>query len=149
MALPRMTIQIEGTAADHGLVRLVDFIEQLETFKAVLRRRTERGGYYRVVDLRHDSPATVVLEYVRGSKEAPSRKAPAIEAMMQDLSRIQQTTRKKPPVQDLDVLESYAEIAAAVEKRVNRIVVKASRRSVTIDESFSRKLTKLIGPDET
>lgn len=67
MASKRLEIQIRGTDEDNGDVQFDEFIKQLETVKKTLNeiaRVVSEGGsvYFRVIDLRHNSPASIVLE---------------------------------------------------------------------------------------
>ena len=71
MALPAnaITLVVEGREEDKGDVRLEDFTYQLQKIRALLTEADKAINgretvYYRIVDLRHQSPATVVLEPV-------------------------------------------------------------------------------------
>src|SRR4051812_10461085 len=65
----QIRIIVEGDSKDKGHVRLNDFLQQLEAVKSALKQ-TERilapnekgAAYYRIVDVSHNSPLTVVLE---------------------------------------------------------------------------------------
>ena len=67
----RLTIQFVGANSDSEDVRLNDLIDQLKNVKKALREtelalsgRTEPTLDYKIVDLRHSSPSTIVFEPV-------------------------------------------------------------------------------------
>lgn len=172
MPAEKLTIQVEGAKEEGGNVRLADFVDQLEAIKAALRYSDQLAGvkaYYRVVDLRHKSPATIVLERVvetpADSREAGRvgaggprdllaglrevravRAQPAKGREQEQASRPEQPPR--PPVTDFEKAETYRAIAETVNVRVNRLILRSSRQSVTIDQAFRKKLETAIGPDE-
>lgn len=72
-----IALSLEGTPEDHKHVRLDDFLVQLKSLQDALSciDREANGRttlYYRVIDLRHSSPATVKIEPVL---REPFRKA--------------------------------------------------------------------------
>jgi hypothetical protein len=157
MPANRITVTLEGDARDSGHVRLNDFIRQLEAVKTALRQTERVFGhsennslYYRIVDLSHSSPATVVLEAVetRIDKQKPEETA---DAVVTDFFRaLDQITKNGefPEGFDYPAAEAYREIGGALRGHVSKIVVANTHKSVAIDRRYEEKITKAIGPDE-
>ena len=151
----RVTIQVLGADEDKGHVRLLDFIRQLEVVRNALRQ-TERllsgsdegGVYWRVVDLRHDSPATVVLEEV-DARPGGSREEPVIQEFIRNLRQISKGPRlPENERRDLAALEAYKALSLTAERHVRSLSIKAGRTEVAITETFRRNIDQIIGPDE-
>lgn len=171
----RFSVQIEGSPDDYGNVRLTEFVNQLMALNAALQE-TQRlmGGpkrYYRIVDLHHDSPATVELEEVeeaipavtpppkrrRGAPRVRPASAPRPAATpavarnfvkhLQELNRAEPTAQEPqpPPVQDIQTLEAYRKVAGPLTRHVSRLVVKLDEDEVTLGRAFPEQLDRVIG----
>jgi hypothetical protein len=64
-----VTIVFHGLPSEDGNVRLFDFVGRLNSFSAAINRadrlvsdRNISTFYFRIVDLRHTSPATITIE---------------------------------------------------------------------------------------
>jgi hypothetical protein len=163
----RITVQLQGSFEDDWHVTLSAFLTQLEAIKAALKQ-TERlvsgedepSVYYRIVDLRHSSPATVVLEAVsrmnRPEQEAKKKTRPArrvdysqatVRQFFHSLKDIRE--RKQAPARaDLQTLEAYRNLAGPLEKKVSGLKLIDSEDSVDIDRTFQSAIDEIIGPDE-
>ena len=152
----RITIQLFGASADKQDVRLDDFIEQLNNVKKALREtelaisgEDESAIDYKVVDLRHSSPSTIVLEAVSLNGHAgPKSFMPKVaESFASELSMIKRKGQLliEP---SLARLHAYQEIGAKEKSRVQKVVIKLGRSTVTIDAKFKQKLSAIVGPDE-
>lgn len=169
MADNRVIIELTGTLQDDGHVRLGSFIAQLEAVKSALKQteRTLTGDeessvYYRVVDLRHSSPATVVLEAVsstaidalappQGAKRVRNRSngdhsGATVRSFFRTLQQIRH--KQTPPHADLQALESYRNLTTALGKTVAGVRIINTQESVSIDDSFRNAIDDIIGPDE-
>jgi hypothetical protein len=162
----RITIQLTGSLEDGGDVTLSAFLTQLEALKAALKQ-TERlvtgeeepTVYYRVVDLSHNSPATIVLEAVSFASrpQIPARKKrPAVKRdyshatvnqFFHSLRQIREK-RQRPAGADLQILEAYRNLAAPLEKKVSGMKLIDNEESIDIDRSFQNAIDEIIGPDE-
>jgi len=158
--LRRITLQVEGSTEDHGHVRLQEFIRRLQLLRNALQV-TERqitgldstSVYWRIVDLKHNSPATVVLEEVPLPKahDAPvAPRGPAVgEQLVSRMSRINRSARALPhDQQDLAILEAYRELGSIADRHIEKLVLKVGKSRVSIAPSFTRNIEKIIGPDE-
>lgn len=148
----RITIRILGSERDGGDVRLSDFIDQLEAFAEALRQ-TERALsgnsstyiYYKIVDLTHNSPATIVLEAV-AKKRAPVTSR-AVTKKFIDGVRVIRNKKRAPHGADIAMLRAYKALASP-KKNIQRVeLVQSSAKVIPIDSVFSREVDKIIGPD--
>ncbi len=158
MAARRITIKVLGAEEDRGHVRLSEFIRQLDVIRAALRQ-TERhlaGSdeslvYWRVVDLRHESPATVVLEDVPVRRKGNAQTIPprVVERFVHDLGEIRAGHAIPRKERDLALLESYRDVAGLVDRNVQTLTITGAKRTVKITPKFKDNLERIIGPDES
>jgi hypothetical protein len=153
MANKRITIRLVGSEKDGGDVRLSEFLEQLEAFSEALRQ-TERvlSGlntnfvYYKVVDLTHNSPATITLEAVARASAPVSPRLVATN-FISGVKRIR-NQRKAPAASGLAMLESYRALAIAPRRNIQRVeIVENLKKIIPIDSAFSKRVDDIIGPD--
>jgi hypothetical protein len=153
MAGQRITIQIEGEP--DGTVRLTDFLAQLQRIKIALwhteRVTADRSVtakeqpkvYYRIVDLEKKSPFLVVLEEVVSNGHPPSIGM----AMVETVSKLQKPGLKTPPVRDVELLESYREMGAPLQKHIAKVTIRTGGTRVILDQDYVDRVTTVIGPD--
>lgn len=165
----RITIQLQGSLEDDWHVTLSAFLAQLEAVKAALKQterlvsgEEETSVYYRVVDLRHSSPATIVLEAVsrtnlpipqpqrKKSRPTPKRQDYSQATVRQFFHSLKSIREKKerPARADLQMLEAYRNLAAPLEKKVSDLKITNGEGSVEIDRTFQSAIDEIIGPDE-
>jgi hypothetical protein len=153
MAKNRITIRLVGSERDGGDVRLSEFIAQLEAFSEVLKQteralsgRTSNFIYYKVVDLTHSSPATVVLEPVARNASPVTPHA----VTHNFLAGVRAIRRKKAPQgADLAMMESYRALSnVSLKHNIQRVeIVETTKKVIPIDSVFSEKVDEIIGPD--
>jgi hypothetical protein len=160
----RLTIQFIGSESDKEDVRLNDFIDQLRNIKKALREtemalsgRPEPTLDYRIVDLRHSSPSTVVLEAVdMYDQPTPAQSAQFVSMRKQvvgaftDELRLIRREKKLLIEPDLPRLVAYQDIGRRenTHSRIEKVKFKSGRVGVTIDKTFQRNLNDIVGPDE-
>ena len=156
MAERQITITVEGAIEDDGHVRLNDLIKQLEFVRNALRRtehivtgKTESQVYYRVVDLHHNSPATIVLE-AAPARQSPNRQVATrtVSTFFRNLRWIQEKA-DVPNRVDVPTLEAYRSLGLLLEQNMTSIKITNSRQTFKIDDAFTHKVNEIIGPDET
>ena len=155
MAGQNITIQLEGSKDDNGHVRLSELIQQLEFVRSALRQterlvtgKDEKLLYYKVVDLSHNSPVTVVLEATPIKKEIkPQIATRTVSTFFRNLQWIQEKSQVPSRV-DLQALESYRALGSMLDKNVSDIKIINSNRVFDINENFTEKVIDIIGPDE-
>jgi hypothetical protein len=154
----RITVRVEGVPKDGGDVRFSDFIKQLEAVRTALRHterlvlkdeETEHNSvYYRVVDLRRTSPATVVLEAVVSdpsqSADMPNR---VVGKFFSSLGYIREHGRI-PEDFDLAAIEAYRDLGAGLKRNVAAIAIENGEHKFPIDREYEECVIKAIGPDE-
>lgn len=162
MAENLITVQFEGVPEENGHVRLGAFIEQLEAVRSALKQAERmvsgddsQSVYYRIIDLRHNSPAIIVLEAVKippaqmphkKRRDVPDYSGATVAGFFQSLNEI---SEKKIPVgADLQALEAYRNLTAPLNKSISSVQIVNTSKKVRIDESFKEAIDEIIGPDE-
>ena len=109
-----ITVQIRGSEGDDRL-RLGDFIDQLNALEAALRQ-TERlmygetgNVYYKITELRQDSPAVISIE-ARPLSNTDDRTAPLVGRFLSYVELLD-AGNPLPPEMDLTALESFKNLA--------------------------------------
>jgi hypothetical protein len=155
MAAEIITLKVEGSPEDNGDVRLSELINELLALRSALKQ-TERvvSGqeesliYYKVVDMSHSSPATIVLKAVPVNPKVGKRIALAtVQKFFRTLDKIQKTGRAPKDI-DSQTLEAYKALGAMTEKNISRVEIINTEYEVSIDESFKKKLDNIIGADD-
>ena len=153
MANTRITIRLVGSEKDGGDVRLSEFLAQLEAFSDALRI-TERALsgqdrnyiYYKVVDLTHQSPATITLEGV-AKPTAPVKPRAVTRSFLQGVRAIR-NQRKPPQSADLAMLQAYRALSIPANRTIERIeIVETPKKIIPIDSAFAQRVDDIIGPD--
>jgi hypothetical protein len=155
MTTQRITIQLQGSDEDGGHVRLTDLIQQLEAVRTALKHTErlvtgteERALYYRVVDLSHNSPATIVLEAVLTKPQLrASIPLRTVNSFFRNLRQISNKGRVPSKV-DVPALESYQALGSGLDKNIRHIKITNDSASIEINEPFQDKVAEIIGPDE-
>ena len=155
MAARIITIQIQGAPEDDYHVRLSDLLKKLESLRTALRQ-TEglvTGDdssivEYRVVNLSHNSPATLVLEAV--PIDPRMHRSIATTTVNKFISNLNQILSKGKVSNKVDshTLESYRNLASS-EQRITEFKITSNKQSIEIDNLFKEKVTEIIGEDET
>lgn len=155
MTTKRITIELVGSAFDKQNVRLNDFIEQLRNIKeALIENELAISGAhkatvdYKVVDLRHNSPATIVLEPVSLNGLMPAHLLADVPQSFTNELRQIRDKKKLVREPDLSRLEAYRRIGAKEKSRIKKVKITYDRKAVTIDEKFQENLNEIVGPDE-
>jgi hypothetical protein len=154
----RITIQIVGDEMDRKDVRLDDFIDQLKDVKkALFENELAITGKdsptieYKVVDLRHSSPATVVLEPVLIGPQTTRMDPQFVRQVVGGFATELRSIKKNGELvrdPDLARLLAYQKIGVQENNRISKVKIGVGGRTVTIDDVFKRKLEAIVGPDE-
>ena len=154
------TITIEMRGGEDGeRVRLNDFINQLTALKDALVQ-TERllygtGGsvYYRIIELRQESPAQLTIEAV-SKPNKPDNTRPIVGRFFDYLDALVRNDPSARAEMDLGALEAFQDLAPTKNRRISELRVgnpraaEASLRSFRLDSSFASAVKTAIGPDE-
>lgn len=147
----RVTIRIRGLDKDNGDVRFDDFIKQLSTVKTALAE-TDRivsskpSVYFKVIDLRHNSPAQIVLESVPLTSQ-DDRSDVVVNKFFDSLEEIDHGVA--PNGFDYDAFQAFREISSLYDKkRLTEIVISRNGDTGRSFESLSRQVDSILGPDQ-
>lgn len=145
-----ITVEIRGTDEKDRL-RLTDFIDQLNALENALRQ-TERliygeSGrvYYRITQLRQESPAVITIEAVP-LKRAPDP-TPIISRFFSYVEQLHEGTTV-PAEMDLTALESFRNLAPTKKRHVSEFVVRNGKHQQRLNPTFRQRVDRVIGPDE-
>jgi hypothetical protein len=151
----RITVTIRATEDEGGYLRLSEFLKQLDAIKAALKHTErllsgseERTVYYRIVSLSYSSPARMVLEerpLPVPDKRPKLPRVPTAQRLVSSLSQIER--QRAPKGTDLAALEAYRNVGTLVGHRVREVSLRVGEQEVLIDNSFTTKIEKIIGPD--
>ena len=155
MANRRITIQLKGDPSYDEHLRFHDFIAQLDAIRSALSHLgeyiAEPGSppiQYRVVDLSHQSPATVVLEAVPASK-GRDVSALVVDRFVNGIKHIK--SGAVPEDFNYDLLQSFKRIGS-FQKRLHKplfvVTIAAESEKIDITESLESNIDRIIGPDE-
>lgn len=154
MAGMKLTIELRGLPADKEQVRFEEFVGQLDDFKEALRH-TERiiskketpTVFYKIIDLRYHSPATMILEAYPYPDIEEDISDEVVKTISLGLKAINEKS-EIPPYFDYDALEAYKGIGKRIGKGFSSITVSANGDSCTITEEFPGYIQLIQGKDE-
>ena len=153
MAGKRITIDIIGMHEDDEHVRFSEFIDQLRSFYEALRN-TDRvvtkhknpSVNYRVVDLRHSSPAQVVLEAFPIEADH-DHSDEVVSNFMLGLTSIAEG-KQAPAIFDFNALEAFKEIGKRLHRGISSVVVTSDDYSAVVPQDFQSRVEVIQGVDE-
>jgi hypothetical protein len=144
-----ITVQLRGMDNDHGDIRLEDLIKKLAAVKKSLADMDRLVGnegkvYYRVVDLTHNSPATVELEPVAIS---PGVRNVAGGSKLWYTS-VESIQDEKPLPKKLDyyALQGLKELTQGLGTRIPEMLVRRTGNpSVEVSPSLEDRVNAALG----
>jgi hypothetical protein len=155
----RLTIRMEGASEDRGHVRLSDFLAQLDAVRALLASVQPAAPgvsrYYRIVALKHSSPAQVVLEEVEEVR-APNGMirisvAPAKGPASVVVDRINgvRIAKKTPPsyIRTVSELQPYVDMGEPLRKHMRAVVLKFGSKEARLTRAYPDQMTRVAGKD--
>ncbi|MGH9898499.1 MAG: hypothetical protein ACRD63_01815 [Pyrinomonadaceae bacterium] len=150
-----ITIQLQGSPTDGGHMRLSELIKQLEFVLTALRQterlvtgKDDKLLYYKVVDLSHNSPATIVLEATPIKPDLrPQIASRIVTSFFRNLRNIESKGKVSARV-DLPALVAYRDLGVLLDKNVSKIKIVNSHFSIDIDARFKERVIGIIGQDE-
>jgi hypothetical protein len=142
-----ITLTIEGLVSDDGHVRLNDFVKQLRALEDLLKIgekifSNSVESYYRVVDLRHSSPATIVVEQV--IVKPGSLQSPVIKSVLAAIKE----------VADEGVLDAYPELLRPMSKlarpvgyRLRSSTLSSNGQATSFTAKLASKIDRMLEPE--
>jgi len=151
MTVRRITVQLTGQDDDHGDVRFNEFIKQLDAIRHALSEvervvARPRSVYFRIAELHHDSPTTVVLEAVDRTKQAHFAVS-VVEKFYQGVEWIQNRA-EAPPELDYEALRAFQAMAARLGGSIVGMTIARNGDFVPLTQSFKANIDKILGPSE-
>jgi hypothetical protein len=153
MAYKRITIQLKGDPADDGHLRLSDFIAQLDAIKGALTTLEEnltgtgkRSIYYRVIDLRHSSPATIALDAIPTKDARQDITSLVVDSFVDGIKKIRQGIA--PQGFGYETFESFKKLAQPMRKRVTELSIESDGEKAEVTKDIEAEIDKIVGPDE-
>jgi hypothetical protein len=150
-----LRLTLRGLSNEGGHVRLSDFLRELQLFGSALRQydRFSSGGqlssYLRVVELSHNSPATVALQAqprkTGGDTIQPAR---IIREFFDTVRNIQEHGELPAPI-DLNILKSLQKMTEPAGRSLAEVEICQNGLSVPLDFAFGEKVTKIMMPEES
>jgi hypothetical protein len=146
----RITVEMEGSDADGGDVRLSEFIDELNAVQSALRHTQQwvtpdpSPVSYRVIELSHSSPSRVTIGIIA--------RTPVHSDTPRIISRrfayaLQTVRRKHRYSQNVDpqVLESFTRVTLPLDKNMKSIKVLRNQESaIRIDRQFALNLKEIL-----
>ena len=146
----RIRFTIVGAGDDGDDLRVDDFVKQMTAFKKALVEtdRLVSGSKtmdYRIVELSHSSPITVVLETETTSEIDLGESV--LETFYTGVTAIRQGKRL-PADFDYAALMAYKQITMLMPRTVAEVTIARNGTEVLVAEDFGQSIDQIIGPDE-
>ncbi len=148
----RISVMLRGLDKDNGDVKFDDFIIQLDLIKKALNETQKiyskkLFAYFKVVELRHKSPAFITLEAVPQNINDKDKTDNVIKKFFRSIDDISNNIH--PEGFTYDTFKAYQNITSLKEKkRITEIVLARNEESTTYLENFTRKIENIMGNDE-
>ena len=147
----RFKVTLKGDEANDGL-RLSDLIDQLDAIKQVLNQIDKRvsgrkspGLYYRITALSMNSPVTIEVEAVSRHK-SENYGSQVVARFGRDIRQV--IDGKRPADSDMDLLESYKQLAQPLKRHMSQIIVQIGDDQIDVPKSLDAKVDLILGPDQ-
>ncbi len=150
----RITLSFDGMENENGHIRLNDFIAELGRFVEIARQaeevvagKKERSVYYRIIDLKHSSPATITLE--------SCLKDPKTDIREQILNEIAETMNSLITGKEIKgsekfyLVESIRNFAEPIGKNLSRLNLSFNQNKIDLDREFKAKANLYVAPEES
>jgi hypothetical protein len=150
----RITLALDGLDSEGGYIRLNDFIAELGRFVEIARQaedvvsnKTSRSIYYRIVDLKHSSPASITLE--------ARAKDPKFDIRAAILDEIADTMTKLKSGEEIKgrerfyLIESIKNFADPIGKNISRLNVFFDQNKINLDQEFKARANLYVAPEES
>lgn len=150
----RITIALCGPEDEGRHVRLNDFIAELGRFDDIAKQAEEvvsgkpgRSIYYKIVDLKHSSPASVTLE--------ACTKKPQQDIRIATLTELTSTMRKLKSGDEIKgdkrfyLVESIKNFSDPIGRNITRLNISWGENKINIDKEFKARAALYVAPEES
>ena len=150
----KVIVQLKGNPLYDEHIHLHDFISQLDAIRNALFHLGEHiaepgspGIQYRIIDLSHKSPDTIILEAIPASKGKDVSPL-VVAAFVKGIKEIKEG--RLPEDFDYDLLQSFKRIGSPNHFRnpLFEVTIATESEKVDIAESLENEIERLVGPDE-
>ena len=151
MSTNHIKVQVSGIEEDNFDVRLGDFLKKFQAVKRALSetdRLVSKGQsvYLRIVDLTHNSPATLELEIVPTERER-NYSVQIADIFYNGLRTIQEQLQA-PAIMDGQALRAYRELAPAHDGNITDFRVFRNGDSLNVYPTLASNIDTILGPDQ-
>jgi hypothetical protein len=146
-------LTLHGLASEGGHVRFTDFLNELQLLGGALKRfdRFVSGGrlssYYRVVDLSHSSPATIVLEGQPKKRDGIFHTEEVVGSFLATVRHIREQGELPQPL-DFGILGRLLKMAEPSGRTIGRVEIGQNGSGVPLDATFTEIVTRAMAPEE-
>jgi hypothetical protein len=145
MAVKKIAIQLRGSREDEEHLQLRDLIDRLSAVKTVLRdvedylAEGDNKVKYKVIDLTHNSPATIVLQ----AESIGAMAGVVANTVVETLHKIQQGQDPQIPS---SLLNSFKGLTPKKE-RITEFLIYTDEITVEVTEEIEAQVDKMMGED--
>ena len=150
--MARIKIQLKGAFSDDHHVRLSDFIIQLNALQlalvnteSIISGSNKPSLYYRIIDLTHSSPSTVLLE-AKPYQQVGDLSTEVVDKFFIGLRQIQETGQISDEF-DRPVLESYKALGVTLRKNITEIKLSNGRYQIEITRQLEARIDNILGSE--
>jgi len=148
-----VTIMFHGLPSEDGNVRLFDFVGRLNSFSAAISRADRLASnshsstfYFRIVDLKHTSPATITIEAYPKDPSIDFR-TPSFEHVFSIMRQVNENRLQKPV--DYDLLESIRQFVAPVGTSLASLKIISDGYDISVTKEFKARMDLEMAPENT
>lgn len=148
-----VTITFHGLPSENGNVRLLDFVGRLNSFSAAISRADRLASdshsstfYFRIVDLKHTSPATITIEAYPKDPSIDFR-ARSFDQVFSIMQQVNENRLQKPT--DYDLLENIRQFVAPVGMTLASLQIISDGYDIQVTKEFKVKMDLEMAPENT
>jgi|SRR5579862_1370494 len=148
-----VTLILKGSERDGGDVRLDEFVDELNALKnalvnteRIISKLEKATLFYKVIDLKHESPATITLEAMPINPEIDYSES-TLGSFFNNLNYIN-TFKKIPEGLDMTSVEAYRNLGIRRKPHIEEIIIRNGSRQYSIGRHFDQNIVQAIGKDE-
>lgn len=148
----RIKIRLTGASRDEQHVRFSDFLVQFYALKVafsnverIISGNERPSVYFRVIDLSHNSPASVTLE-AHGDEIDDDLSTDVVKAFFFGLQQIRDH-KEVPREYDRATLESFKGIGSTLRKHITHIHISNDEVEIDYTPEMVRNIDRLLGPE--
>jgi hypothetical protein len=146
-------LKFEGLPSENGNVRLVDFVGRLSSFSAAISRADRLSSnshsptfYFRIVDLKHTSPAIITIEAYPKDPNIDFR-TPSFDQVFSIMQQVSENRLQRPT--DYDLLEDIRQLIAPVGVTLASLEIISDGYDIQVTKEFKARMDLEMAPENT